>query len=47
LIKSGINAVRMEAVGFGELRPMASNRSASGKATNRRVEFHIVHGLED
>lgn len=47
LIKAGINSVRMEAVGFGELRPMASNRSASGKAINRRVEFHIVHGLDD
>jgi outer membrane protein OmpA-like peptidoglycan-associated protein len=47
LIKLGINAVRMEAVGFGELRPMASNRTTSGKATNRRVEFHIVHGLDD
>jgi len=47
LIKLGINAVRMEAVGFGELRPMASNRSSSGKAINRRVEFHIVHGLDD
>jgi outer membrane protein OmpA-like peptidoglycan-associated protein len=47
LIKLGINAVRIEAVGFGELRPMASNRSSSGKATNRRVEFHIVHGLDD
>jgi outer membrane protein OmpA-like peptidoglycan-associated protein len=47
LIKLGVNAVRMEAVGFGELRPMASNRTSSGKAINRRVEFHIVHGLDD
>ena len=30
-----------------ELRPMALNRSASGKAKNRRVEFHIVHGLSE
>ena len=47
LIRKGINAARMEAEGFGELRPMASNRSAAGKAKNRRVEFHIVHGLDD
>jgi outer membrane protein OmpA-like peptidoglycan-associated protein len=47
LVKAGINPVRVESVGFGELRPMASNRSASGKATNRRVEFHIVHGMGD
>ena len=47
LVKAGINAVRMEAVGFGELRPMATNRTSTGKAKNRRVEFHIVHGLGD
>lgn len=47
LVGKGINAARMEAQGFGELRPMASNRSAAGKAKNRRVEFHIVHGLDN
>ena len=47
LVRKGINQARMEAVGFGELRPMVSNRTAAGKAKNRRVEFHIVHGLDD
>ena len=46
LVKSGINAIRMEYVGFGEMRPMSSNSSSAGKSKNRRVEFHIVHGLE-
>ena len=42
LIGRGIEADRLEAVGFGEERPMSSNRTASGRRKNRRVEFKIV-----
>lgn len=42
LIKLGIDPVRLEAVGFGETRPIASNTTAAGKAENRRTEFNIV-----
>ena len=31
-----------EAQGFGETRPVDTNRTPTGKAANRRVEFHIV-----
>jgi outer membrane protein OmpA-like peptidoglycan-associated protein len=42
LIKRGIDPGRMEAVGFGETKPIASNSTAAGKAENRRTEFNIV-----
>ena len=42
LIKRGIDPGRMEAVGFGEARPIASNGTARGRAENRRTEFNIV-----
>jgi outer membrane protein OmpA-like peptidoglycan-associated protein len=40
--KNGIDPAIMTAVGYGETKPIASNRTRSGRAKNRRVEFHIV-----
>ena len=42
LIKRGIDPARMEAVGYGETRPLAPNTTARGRAENRRTEFNIV-----
>jgi large repetitive protein len=42
LVKKGVDAARLQAVGYGATRPIASNRTASGRAQNRRVEFIIV-----
>ena len=41
LIAAGIEASRMTAVGIGADRPIASNESAEGRASNRRVEVII------
>ena len=38
LLNMGIAASRLQAVGFGEEKPMVPNDSAMGKAKNRRVE---------
>jgi cysteine-rich repeat protein len=42
LVARGLDAGRLEAIGFGEERPLGPNTSASGRAANRRVEFLIV-----
>jgi outer membrane protein OmpA-like peptidoglycan-associated protein len=42
LIDQAIAPTRMEAEGFGEDRPLEDNRTAEGRAANRRVEFHII-----
>lgn len=42
IIERGVDADRMEAIGYGESRPIASNKSRKGRAANRRVEFVIV-----
>lgn len=39
LIGKGIGATRISATGFGSNRPIADNKTAAGKAENRRVEF--------
>jgi outer membrane protein OmpA-like peptidoglycan-associated protein len=46
LLSKGIDARRMETQGFGETRPIDTNRTPAGKANNRRVEFHITSGME-
>ena len=39
LLGKGIAAERVTAVGFGSRFPLASNKSADGRAKNRRIEF--------
>ncbi len=38
LIAQGIDPKRMRAVGFGPSSPIADNRTAAGRAKNRRIE---------
>ena len=38
----GVPIERLESVGYGETRPIASNQTAEGRAMNRRVELRVV-----
>ena len=42
LVDRGIEADRLDAKGFGEEQPVASNSNSEGREQNRRVEFLIV-----
>lgn len=42
LIQRGVAPDRMVAVGYGQTRPLADNRTVAGRAMNRRVEIIIV-----
>ncbi len=41
LVSKGANPSRIEATGYGETQPIASNKTAAGRAKNRRVEFTL------
>lgn len=47
LIKFGIRENRLQAKGWGEAKPIATNLTAEGKALNRRVEFVSLTGTND
>jgi len=42
LIRLGIGGSRLEAQGFGESHPVASNDTEEGRAQNRRVELNAI-----
>jgi len=42
LIREGIASERLEAVGYGETKPVDTNKTAAGRENNRRVEFNIL-----
>jgi OOP family OmpA-OmpF porin len=42
LVSKGADASRIRTVGKGETQPVASNKTAAGRAQNRRVEIEII-----
>jgi outer membrane protein OmpA-like peptidoglycan-associated protein len=42
LVRQGIEPSRIEAVGYGESNPVASNGSPEGRQRNRRIEFKRI-----
>ncbi|MFT5449885.1 MAG: OOP family OmpA-OmpF porin [Gammaproteobacteria bacterium] len=43
LAGKGIKGSSLSVVGFGEAKPLVSNRSRAGRAVNRRVEFKVLN----
>jgi chemotaxis protein MotB len=42
LIAAGVDARRMQVIGFSDTRPRAENDTADGRAKNRRIEIKIM-----
>ncbi len=42
LLARGVFLDRMQAEGFGEVNPIATNETAEGRELNRRIEFRVV-----
>lgn len=47
LVKFGVQAVRVDTVGYGETRPTASNDTEAGRQQNRRVELTLLPLVEE
>ncbi|WP_042240491.1 OmpA family protein [Jejuia pallidilutea] len=42
LIENGIDAFRLSALGYGESKPIDTNKTRAGRANNRRVEINLA-----
>jgi len=47
LANSGVQSVRLNAIGMGETQPIADNATQAGRAANRRVEILLTPIVED
>jgi outer membrane protein OmpA-like peptidoglycan-associated protein len=47
LLNKGIVDMNLIAIGYGETMPVADNKTAEGRAKNRRVEFKFIESLQD
>ncbi|MEO8173034.1 MAG: OmpA family protein, partial [Sediminibacterium sp.] len=41
LVSQGVNSGKIEATGYGEAQPIATNKTDAGRQKNRRVEFTL------
>ena len=41
LVKKGIDPARLKSHGYGDSKPVQPNKTAAGRAKNRRTEFNL------
>jgi outer membrane protein OmpA-like peptidoglycan-associated protein len=42
LVKGGIDEFRLSSLGYGESKPIDTNKTRAGRANNRRVEINLA-----
>jgi OOP family OmpA-OmpF porin len=42
-VTRGVASQRLQSIGYGHTRPIANNKTQSGRATNRRTEFRLIN----
>jgi flagellar motor protein MotB len=42
LSENGVESERMQSTGYGDTKPIATNKTAKGRAENRRIEIVIL-----
>ncbi len=42
LVEKGVDQFRLSAIGYGEDRPITTNKTRAGRAQNRRVEINLI-----
>lgn len=47
LAEQGVAAERLLAVGYGETKPIDTNKTEEGREANRRVEFNLIDAQDD
>ena len=47
LVDRGVETSRLEAEGFGETRPLMTEKTKADMTKNRRVEFHVAKRIDD
>jgi len=47
LVGQGVDVARLVAVGYGETKPLDTNRTPEGREVNRRVEFNLIDVVDD
>jgi len=43
LIENGVEASRIKTIGYGEVKPIATNKTKEGRALNRRIEANLTY----
>ena len=47
LVAHGVAAERLISKGYGETRPLDTNKTEAGREVNRRVEFNLIDQVEE
>lgn len=47
MLEAGVDPKRLSAASYGEVRPVRSNKTTTGRAANRRIEIVLIPDLSD